>query len=80
MGKIISLDERRPHITMTTHSGAVHVIPASVFVDIAKGRKSVDCLSFRDDLMRLVVAEWLHHIGLSDAEALREMEDQDGAS
>lgn len=75
MGKVINLDERRPHITLNTQAGRVHVVPASVFVDIAKGDKTVDCLDYRDELLRLVVAEWLEHIGLYGAESLREVDD-----
>ncbi len=75
MGAVTSLDDHRPHLTMHTQKDRVHVIPASVFVGIAKGELTVDCLDDRDELMSLIVAEWLDFHGLHGAEDLRVIED-----
>jgi hypothetical protein len=69
------MDNHRPHVTMRTQADRVHVIPLSMFEGIAKGSLTVDCLDDRDELMRLIVAEWMDHIGVIGAEALREIED-----
>lgn len=75
MGAVTSMDDHRPHLTMRTQKNRVHVIPASVFVGIAKGELTVDCLDDRDELMSLIVAEWLDFHGLEGAEELRAIED-----
>lgn len=75
MGAVTSIDDHRPHFTMHTQKGRAHVIPASVFVGIAKGELTVDCLDDRDEIMSLVVAEWLDFHGLEGAEDLRVIED-----
>lgn len=74
MGTVTSLDDHRPHFTMRTQKGRVHVIPAALFVGIAKGELNVDCLDDRDELMSLIVAEWLDFHGLEGAEDLRVIE------
>lgn len=75
MGTVTSIDDYRPHFTMRTQRDRTHVIPASVFVGIAKGELTVDCLDDRDELMSLIVAEWLDFHGLEGAEDLRVIED-----
>jgi len=75
MGTITSLDDHRQHMTMHTQRDRAHVIPASVFVGNAKGELTVDCLDDRDELMSLIVAEWLDFHGLEGAEELRVIED-----
>jgi hypothetical protein len=74
MSNVTSMDDHRPHMTMRTQRDRVHVIPASVFVGIAKGDLTVDCLDDRDELMSLIVAEWLDFHGLEGAEYLRVIE------
>ena len=75
MGTVTCLDDHRPHLTMCTQRDRVHVIPASVFVGIAKGELTVDCLDGRDELMSLIVAEWLDYHGLEGAEDLLVIEE-----
>lgn len=77
MGSVISLDEHRPHVTLTTQANTVHVIPVAFFEAVARGQLTVDDLDCRrDQILRLVVAEWLESIGVTDAWKLREMDDQ----
>ena len=75
MGTVISLDDRRPHITITTQGNAVHVIPVAFFEDVARGKLTVDALDCRDEIMRLIIAEWLDLIGVDGAWRLRQMDD-----
>jgi len=75
MGTVTSLDDHRPHFTIRTQKNRVHVIPAALFVGIAKGELTVDCLDCRDELMSLIMAEWLDFHGLKGAEDLRVIED-----
>jgi len=74
MGTVTNLDDRRPHITITTLDGNAHVVPVAYFVDVAKGVQSIDSLDDRDAILRVVVAEWLEHIGAAEYGALREIE------
>ncbi|MBN9403375.1 MAG: hypothetical protein J0I30_11275 [Burkholderiales bacterium] len=76
MGTVTSLDDARPHITITTLDGNVHVVPVAYFVDVAKGKQSIDTLDRRDAILRVIVAEWLEHIGAVECGALREIEGQ----
>lgn len=79
MGDVTCLDDHRPHVTILTHKNRAHVIPAAVFEKIASGDLSID--SFGEDrnaLVRVIVAEWLEHIGLNGAIKLRELEDEHG--
>lgn len=75
MGTVISLDDHRPHITITTQANSVHVIPVAFFEAVARGQLTVDDLDRRDEIMRLIIAEWLDLIGVEGAESLREMDD-----
>lgn len=75
MGTVTNMDDHRPHLTMRTQRSRVHVIPASVFVGIAKGELTVDCLDDRDELLSLIVAEWLDFHGLGGAEDLLAIEE-----
>ena len=61
---IIDLDAHRPHYTITTHDGKVHVVPARFFEDVAGGRRSIDDLADRDEILRVIVSEWLVATGL----------------
>lgn len=81
MGKVINLQDHKPHITIITHANCERTIPVSVFADICKGRKTVNCLEDSDAVVRVIIAEWLEHIGVPDAENLRafEVEESDGA-
>lgn len=74
MGDVIDIGAQLPHATITTHSGAVHVVPLVVFTDIASGKSTVDSIDFRDDLLRVIVAEWLVSVGCS----ANHMEQDDG--
>ena len=74
MGTVTSMDDHRPHVTITTQTNAVHVIPLSLFEAIARGQLTVDALDMRDNIMRAVIAEWMDLIGVNGAEALREIE------
>ncbi|HCF1982861.1 hypothetical protein LZM27_19075 [Pseudomonas aeruginosa] len=75
MAEIIDLDTRRSHVTITTHSNKAHVVPLSVFESIARGNMTVDTLDHRDELMRVIVAEWMGSLGVHGADALRVIED-----
>lgn len=75
MGDVVILDSMRPHVTITDHARRVHVLPVATFTAIARGECSVDCLDDRDAILRVLVAEWLDHIGLHSAEQLREMDE-----
>lgn len=65
MGDVIDIGAKLPHVTITTHSGAVHVVPLVVFADIASGKSTVDSIDFRNDLLRVIVGEWLAALGCS---------------
>lgn len=75
MGAVVSMDDYRPHVTITTQANTVHVIPISLFEAIARGQLTVDALDMRDIIMRAVIAEWMDLIGVNGAQALREIED-----
>jgi len=75
MGTVTSIDDYRPHFTMRTQRDRVHIVPAAVFEGIARGQLTVDCLDDRDELLSLIVAEWLDFHGLHGAEELRVIED-----
>lgn len=72
MGEVVELSDFRPHMVIKDHKGNAHVVPASVFIDIAKGEKTVDCLDDRDALMRVIVSEWLRDGGVPGADGLLE--------
>ena len=75
MGTVTSMDDHRPHVTVTTHANVAHVIPVAFFEAVARGQLTVDDLDGRDEIMRIVIAEWLEHIGVEGAWKLREMDD-----
>lgn len=74
MGTVTSLDDHRPHVSITTQANTVHVIPVAFFEAVARGQLTVDHLDGRDEIMRVIVAGWLDYIGVEGAEALREIE------
>lgn len=57
MGYVHNLDDHRPHLTMQTSDGAIHVIPAALFDAVVSGDQAVSALS--DQIVRAIVAEWL---------------------
>lgn len=75
--QVIQLDDRRPHVTIRTQAGVEHDLPAKLWHDIAAGKRTVDDLGLaRDELLRLVVAEWLAGLGYAEAMGLLEMAHQ----
>lgn len=75
MGTVKNLDDARPHLTVTLHDGRPVVSPVSLWVGIAKGTRTVDALAeLRDPMLRIVVAEWLEHVGAVGYGELREIE------
>lgn len=73
--QVIQLDNFRQHVTMRSQGGQTHKLPVSLWHDIAAGKRTVDDLGEpRNELLRLVVAEWLAGLGYAEAMALLEME------
>ena len=75
MGTVTRLDDHRPHVAIITQANAVHVISVAFFEAVARGELTVDDLDGRDEILRIVIAEWLEHIGVDGAWKLREMDD-----
>lgn len=72
--QVIQLDDHRPQVTITTHANKVHVIPLSFWIDIAKGKQSIDSLGDnRDAIVRVLLSEWLVRLAGIDPEELLEI-------
>lgn len=76
MGAVINMDEYRQQITITTLDGIELVVPVSYFVDVAKGFRFIYDLDDLDAILRVIVAEWLEHIGAVGYGYLREIADE----
>lgn len=56
---IINLDEKRPHVNVTTTEGNVHVIPVSVIENIIDGDLDITELDDWKLIMKRILNEWL---------------------
>lgn len=63
MTKVAQMDDHRPHVGIPTPDGNAHVLPVSLLEDIAAGRRSIDDLDDRDQIVRAIIGDWLRHIG-----------------
>lgn len=65
-----------PEAVEATQSGKVPLCPIPIWLAIAAGKSTIDSLGeHRDELLRLVVAEWLVGLGYAEAIGLLEMEE-----
>lgn len=64
MAEIHRLDDHRPHFMISTGEMSVHVVPECLLVDIAAGKKTVDCLECRDTLLAAILRDWLRTHGV----------------
>lgn len=62
MGEVIDMNAKKPHLTMTALNGRVHVIPLSFFEDVSKGSQSLKELDFFDQLVPVIIGEWLENL------------------
>lgn len=60
MGSIHELDDQRPHLTVSTLDGNVHVLPLSLIQNVIKGNFRAETLG--DDVLRAIVDEWLTYV------------------
>lgn len=64
-----------PEAVEATQSGKVPLCPIPIWLAIAAGKSTIDSLGeHRDELLRLVVAEWLVGLGYAEAIGLLEIE------
>lgn len=66
MTKIYEIDNYRPNLVLVDSKNNPHVIPVSVFIDIAKGRKQITDIDDYQEIVRVVVFEWLYKIGIEE--------------
>ncbi len=58
MSKIVSLDDMRPHIYIVGISGNTHIIPQSLFNDIANGKTDITVIEDYPDIVPKILSEW----------------------
>lgn len=56
---VTRLDDHRPHLCIPTPDGNAHVLPVSLIDDIIAGRRSIDDIADRDQVMRAILSSWL---------------------
>lgn len=66
MSNVININDHRSHLTITTHDKSVHVIPVSVFIDIASGKKSISDIDDYNAIIKVIVLEWLIYLGMEE--------------
>ena len=71
--QVLCLDDFRQRASMRTTVSVVHELPVSIWHDTAAGKRKVEDLGRqRDELLRLIVAEWLAGLGYAEAMGLLE--------
>ena len=61
---VVSIDDAKPHMTVTGIDDTVHLIPEEFFLDVMKGNISLKELEDFDIIMPVIIAEWIK--GLND--------------
>lgn len=59
MSEVVVMADYRPHITVATPDGNVHVVPEAFFESVVEGTLSIDALADRDQVVRSIIGQWL---------------------
>ena len=62
INNVVSLDDRRPHITIADANGDYHVIPLSTFHGIIDGKMKASRLDDFELIVPRIIQEWLEHV------------------
>lgn len=59
---LIRLDEHRPHYSVHTEDGDIHVIPRRMFEEVVVGRIPWSIVSDGNEIIRTIIKEWMEYI------------------
>ncbi|MDC8804242.1 hypothetical protein PRZ61_12400 [Halomonas pacifica] len=59
MSDVTDIADYRPHISVSTPDGNVHIVPEEFFLGVVEGRYSIDHLADRDQILRSIIGQWL---------------------
>lgn len=80
MGSVTDINEFKPHLTVTTLDGNVHVMPVELIESVAQGKIKASQLEDMDEVIQLIFHEWWNeekHDSLDQMQAITESEYQD---
>lgn len=66
MTNIYEIKDYLPNLVLVDSKNNAHVIPVGTFIDIAKGRKQITDIDDYQEIVKVIVFEWLYKIGIDE--------------